>query len=138
MSLNLAEQNWERFLFDENMTIPMYYIIDWICRQKKENERLEAETPSLPRWHWMNLYPTVESEGDLFVMTDWSKYGLDESSWKEKNYKPEPGQSDFDGQQKLFDEKQHNFKTEIDPDPAFKMMYRRFKLALAAEGANNA
>ena len=135
MSLNLACENWERFLFNEQFNIPMYYIIDWICRQKEENEK--TDNPD-SHWHWMNLYPTVDSEGGLFKLAEWSKLGLDESSWKEPKYRPEPTRDDFKREQELFDTYKHDFAFTANPDPAFKFMYDRFNSVSKEEASNNA
>ena len=138
MALSSNEKNWQRFLFDEGFQIPMYYIIDWICRQKEENEKQELENQKLPRWHFMNLYPTVDSEGGLFIMSDWKKLELDENSWREPGYRTDPGQDDFNREQQLFESKKHDINATMNPDPAFKMMYHRFKLVNGEKDLKNA
>lgn len=130
MALNLSCENWERFLFNEEFAIPMYYIIDWICRQKEKNESLE--NPDF-HWHWMNLYPTVDSEGGLFKLTEWKKRGLDRSSWREPKYRVDPGRDDFKREQELFDKYEHNFSFTANPDPMFKFMYNRFEHMIGKE-----
>ena len=137
MALNLSCENWERFLFDEEFNIPMYYIVDWICRQKEENEK--TDDPDF-HWHWMNLYPTVDSENELFKLVEWNKRGLDPSSWKEPNYRDEPGRDDFTREQELFDKRGHNFSFTANPDPVFKFMYKRFEAITKKEkeATNNA
>lgn len=130
MALNLAydgKQVEQRFLFNENFAIPMYYIVDWICRQKEENEK--TDDPDF-HWHWMNLYPTVESEGGLFKITDWKKSGLDQSSWREPGYREDPSRSDFAREQELFDSYRHDFAFATNPDPVFKFMYRHIEDAM--------
>ena len=135
MALNLSCKNWERFLFNEQFTIPMYYIVDWICRQKEENEK--TDDPDF-HWHWMNLYPTVDSEGGIFKLTEWEKNGLDPSSWKEPGYRDEASRDDFKREQELFDKYEHDFGFTANPDPAFKFMYKRFESITKKEVTDNA
>lgn len=133
MALNLAYDKWEeRFLFNESFSIPMFYIIDWICRQKEANEKIDGDSDL--HWHWMNLYPAVDSEGGLFKLAEWDKLGLDKSTWKEPHYRDDPSPDDFKREQEIFDKYGHDFAFASNPDPVFRFMYKRFGIVAEKEG----
>lgn len=61
MVYNMANYNEQKFLFDENFSIRMFMIIEFLARRKTVN----AGSNSLCM---MNMYPTVKSENGTFKL----------------------------------------------------------------------